>query len=128
MKKVFLLPITLVMVLGLLTWSCEDDSSDEICEKFDSPVCSDLSFSACSDDNGDYYLYEGTKYYCSSYYTEGDSDECTGASEKIVEVSGCASSSTSGVTVKSAMTSYTSFMLAAMNEVRALASEAAGCN
>ena len=127
MKKAFLLPISLVITLSLLTWACEEDETgDETCVAFDSPVCADLSFSACSDDNGDYYEYNGSKYYCSTYYTSGDSDSCSGAADKIVEVSGCAA--TSGVVLKSAQESYVSFVLNAMKEVRAQAKAAAGCN
>ncbi len=131
MKKVILLPISLLMMLTFLTWSCEDDSDDsteDYCERFDSPSCTDLTFSACSDDNGDYYEYEGTKYYCSTYYTEGDADECDGASEQIVVVSGCAASAASAVELKSAMTSYSSFVLNAMIQVREEAKAAAACN
>ncbi|MCW3787540.1 hypothetical protein [Plebeiibacterium sediminum] len=132
MKKVVLLPISLLMILSLLTWSCEDDNDDttgeDSCVRFDSPTCVDLSFSACSDDNGDYYLYEGDKYYCSDYYTAGDANECSGASEQIVIDSGCAVSASSGMELKSAMSSYTSFVLNAMIEVKAQAKEAAGCN
>ncbi len=133
MKKVVFLPISLLMMLLVLTWGCEDDSTeddttDESCVRFDSPTCSELTFNACSDDGGDYYEYEEAKYYCSDYYEEGDEDDCSGAAAQIVVDSGCATT-TSSVSTKSAlMSSYTSFVLDAMIEVRAQAKAAAGCN
>ncbi|GAF03566.1 hypothetical protein [Saccharicrinis fermentans] len=128
MKKMFLLPIALGMVLSFITWGCEDEEEDAFCEAFTSPECSELSFNACSDENGDYYENGDVKYYCSEYYEDGDEDECDGAADQLILDSGCVSSSESSASLKSATLSYKSFVLSAMAEVRTQAKFAAGCN
>ncbi len=140
MKKVILLPISLLMLLMFITWGCEDEATDDteddaVCVAGAADECPALSFNACSDSNGDYYEYNDTKYYCDDYSEQdevdenGDAIECSGAAASIVTASGCATSTASvgSVSLKSAKASYVSFLLEAMDQVRAEAKAAAGC-
>ncbi|MBN2164946.1 MAG: hypothetical protein JW717_01580 [Marinilabiliaceae bacterium] len=126
MKKAVLWPLSLLAILLIITWSCEEDSDDATCVQFVHPECVSMDFNACTDDKGDYYEYNNEKYYCSDYFTTGDSDPCEGAADQLALDTGCATSASVGNT-KSTL-SYTNFVINAMIQVRAEAKAAAGCN
>ncbi len=132
MKKVSFLSIGVLMTILFMTWGCEDDSTDstDVCSAFEAPTCSELTFTACSDEDGnDYYQYSGTDYYCSDYDKATDSVDCQSTIDTIVSLSGCTAALdlTDDINLKSASISYASFLLNAMEEVRAEAKAAAGC-
>ncbi len=134
MKKVSFLSILVVITSLLMTWGCEDDTeSGDYCSLFDDvPSCPSFSFTACSDDDGnDYYLIDGdtVKYYCSVYDKETDTVTCQSTVDTLVSLSGCAEAMdfADDISLKSARISYASFLLDAMDEVRAEARAAAGC-
>ncbi|TLX76124.1 hypothetical protein E9993_07895 [Labilibacter sediminis] len=126
MKKIVLLPISLLAALLFVTWGCEKDSDeDEVCLAFDHPECASLTFSSCSDGERDYFVYNGKNYYCDEYFEQGDSDPCEGASDQVAADSQCQASSAQ---LKSGGESFNLFLLEAMQTVRSLAKETAGCN
>jgi len=126
MKKTELLSISLYFIFSLLITGCESEDNEPVCRRFVSPECATLDFNTCSDDKGDYYEYDGSKYYCKDYFVAGDSDECGGAAEKLVSETNCVASS--AATMKSGALSYKSFVLDAMSKVRSETILAAGCN
>lgn len=123
MKKVILLPISLLVLLSVITIACEKETSEDICAPFQSPTCPALDFTACSDGDKDYIEYDGEKYVCDTNVAEGE-EICDKEAEEIIDKAGCSASAT---LLKSG-SSYKDFVLNAIKSVRAEALAAAGCN
>ena len=131
MKKVRFLSIGLLMTILLVTWSCEEETSDDVCSAFQAPSCSTLTFTTCEDESGNiYYQYDGKDYFCKDYDLSTDTVECQSTIDKIVSLSNCVATTdfSDELSLKSARISYVSFLLNAKEEVHAKAIAAAGCN
>ena len=121
MKKAELL-LGIIFILSLVVTGCKDDDDDDVCARFDSPTCPALVFTTCSDGTNDYLIYDGDEIPCIE--EAGESDVCDNEADNIIEQSGCLNASN----LKSAKASYKSFVLGAMNQIRAEAMAAAACN
>jgi len=121
MKKIKLFAGLIVALLFILS-SCEEESND-VCSKFESPNCSALIFTVCSDGDSDYLKYDGKDYPCVT--ENGEEDICDNEADAIINDAGC---SASLINLKTSSVSYKSFVLNAVKKVRAEAIAAAGCN
>ncbi len=119
MKKVILLPISLMMLLATVFVACEKDSED-VCERFDTPTTCSIDATYCANDSYGYYLYNDKKYTCTD-------DDCEDAINQILQDAECVVASTNSL--KSATINDTKiFMQDVAKRVMAEARAAAGCN
>ncbi len=113
MKKLFVFPILLVLMLLIV--SCEEDN--DVCEAFEPTTC-DILATFCSDGEFGYYEYDGNKYICAD-------EECVQATEDVYKAAGCLGS-TATIKLTSEHYIYASTVVKRVfEEARA---SCAGCN
>ena len=79
MKKIFLLPVSLLFGLAIVAWSCGDDEKEEdVCNEF--PQCQVSATACCPEIGNCYYTYEDQTFTCdASAATAEDPDGCAQA-------------------------------------------------
>ncbi len=121
MKKIVLVPVSLLLMLIGLTVACEPEE-DEICEKFAPPTCA-IEATYCNDGGVGYYLYEDDKYSCKMI---GGDENCDEAIGQILIKGGCVKASAN---LKQILTSEAAvFMNDVAHNVMLEARACAGCN
>lgn len=85
-KKIFLLPLSLFAIFALVTWSCEKDESDDVCDKYQPAERCEIANACCPTDGGNcYYEYNDQKYYCDKTQdSEDNPDGCNDAMEQVL--------------------------------------------
>lgn len=77
-KRIFLLPLTLLAILAIVTWGCEKDK-DDVCQAWEPPQCEILT-ACCPLDGGNcYYEFEDVIVYC-------DGEDCDEAMDEIISI------------------------------------------
>ena len=86
-NKIYLLPLSLLAVFTVVTWSCQKDDDEDVCQKFEPQQC-EIANACCPTDGGNcYYEYGDQKFYCDqSQATAGDSNGCNGAIDDVIAV------------------------------------------
>lgn len=84
MKKILLLPVTLLIGLAIVTWSCGgDDEEEDVCQAF--PQCEVTATACCPETGNCYYTYEGQTFTCdASTATANDPDGCANAELSLI--------------------------------------------
>lgn len=78
-KRIFLMPLTLLAILAIVTWGCEKDK-DDVCQAFEPlPVC-EIANACCPLDGGNcYYEYGDVIVYCNG-------NDCDDAENEIISI------------------------------------------
>jgi hypothetical protein len=86
-KKIYLLPLTLLAVLALVTWSCQKDDEEDVCKKFEPQQCEIANACCPTDGTNCYYEYGDRKFYCDrTQATNDDPDGCNKAEDDVIAV------------------------------------------
>jgi hypothetical protein len=85
-QKVYLLPLTLLVLLGVVVWSCEDKKDEDVCEKFQPQAQCEIANACCPQDGGNcYYELGDRKFYCDkTKATSTDKDGCNEAEDQVL--------------------------------------------
>jgi len=87
--KIYLLPLALLSALILITWGCEKEEEEDVCEIFDITAKScDPATICCPLDGGNCYIVnpEGEDFYCDAdAATETDPEGCDAAYTAYIE-------------------------------------------
>ncbi len=86
-NKIYLLPLSLLAVFTVVTWSCQKDDEEEVCKKYEPQQCEIANYCCPTDGGNCYYEYGDQKFYCDqSQATAGDSNGCNGAIDDVIAV------------------------------------------
>ncbi|MDD2277596.1 MAG: hypothetical protein PHD06_03855 [Bacteroidales bacterium] len=83
-RKIYLLPLALLSTLILITWGCEKEKDEDVCEKFELTAkvqCGPATL-CCPTDGGNCYIVnpDGADFYCDiKNATTSDPDGCAAA-------------------------------------------------
>lgn len=117
-NKIYLLPLSLLAVFTVVTWSCQKDDDEDVCQKFEPQQC-EIANACCPTDGGNcYYEYGDQKFYCdNSQATADDPDGCNAAEDQVIDV---ICSTAKGADIQLAKVQLRELTRKLMNEARML--------
>ncbi len=119
MKKVVLLPMSMLLLSLMVFVACSEDDDNEVCEPFTTPTTCSIDVTYCSSGDYGYYTYEGETYTCSD-------EACEDAINEILDAAGCTASA-DVLKSASSLDDTRAYMQAVAARVMAQARAAAGC-
>ncbi len=120
MKKVVLLPLSMLLLFTMVFVACSDDDDDAVCQPFTTPTTCSIDVTFCSDGDYGYYTYNEHDYVCTD-------ESCDDQIDLILDAAGCTASA-DVLKSASSLDDTRAYMQAVAARVIAEARAAAGCN
>ena len=95
MKKLFLVPLTLLALLAVVVVSCEEEKNDDVCNSFEeiNPLCEIPSFCCPIDVGNCYYVApNGDEYKCDATQTSQENPNGCNAAMELYIAAHCGTS------------------------------------
>jgi len=117
-NKIYLLPLSLLAVFTVVTWSCQKDDDEDVCKKHEIQQC-EIVNTCCPTDGGNcYYEYGDQKFYCdATQATPADPEGCNEAEDQVI---GVICSTAKGADIQLAKVQLRELTRKLMNEARML--------